>query len=77
MKMTWMRWAGAALVALGLIGLAVGGFNYTKQTHRADVGPLEFSVKETDRFEIPVWADVLAIAAGAGLLWIGGRPRPR
>jgi hypothetical protein len=63
------------LLAGGTLGLVYGGFSYTKETHEARLGPIEFSVQEKQRFNIPVWAGVGAIAAGGVLLLLGGRRR--
>jgi TRAP-type C4-dicarboxylate transport system permease small subunit len=59
--------AGIVLIAAGLLGLAYGGFTYTKDTHDTKIGPLELSVKDRERVNIPVWAGVAAVVAG-GLL---------
>ena len=57
----------------GVLGLAYGKFSYTKDTHEAKVGPVEFSVKDKETVNVPVWAGVGAIVIGAGLLLAGGR----
>jgi TRAP-type C4-dicarboxylate transport system permease small subunit len=62
-----MKIAGIVLIAAGLLGLAYGGFTYTKDTHDTKIGPLELSVKDRERVNIPVWAGVAAVVAG-GLL---------
>ena len=61
------------LIVAGVLGLAYGGFSYTKQTHDISVGPIEMSVKEKQTINVPVWAGVGAIAIGAALLLLGGR----
>lgn len=63
---------GAVLIALGVLGLLYGGFSYTKETHDIKVGPVEFSVKEKEAVNVPVWAGVAAIVGGAALLLFGG-----
>jgi hypothetical protein len=65
--------AALALVLAGVLGLVYGGFSYTKDTHDAKIGPIELSVKEKERVNVPVWAGVIAIAAGAGLLLFGNK----
>jgi len=65
--------AALALVVAGVLGLVYGGFSYTKDTHDAKIGPIELSVKEKERVNVPVWAGVISIAAGAGLLLFGNR----
>ena len=59
---------GIALIVLGALGLAYGSFSYTRETHEAKVGPIELSVKDKQTVNIPVWAGVGAIVAGAALL---------
>jgi len=56
------------LIAAGIIGLVYGGITYTKTTHDAKVGPFEFSIKDKETVNIPVWAGVGAIVAGGVLL---------
>ena len=63
------------LIAAGVLGLVYGGFSYTKETHETKIGPIEFSVKEKERVNVPVWAGVGAIAIGRALLLLGGRKR--
>jgi LPXTG-motif cell wall-anchored protein len=63
-----MRMIAVVLLAAGVLALAYGGFSYTRQTHDAKLGPLEISVSEKQRVNVPVWAGVVLVAAGAGLL---------
>ena len=60
--------AAVVLVAAGALGLAVGGFTYTKQTHAAQLGPIELSVEEKGTVNIPVWLGAGALIAGVLLL---------
>ena len=64
---------GIAFIVSGVLGLVYGGFSFTKETHQVKLGPVELSVKEKQSINVPVWAGVVAIAAGAGLLLFGGR----
>jgi multidrug transporter EmrE-like cation transporter len=64
---------GMLLIAAGVIGLLYGSFSYTKDTTAVKLGPLELSVKEKETVNIPVWAGVGAIVAGALLLVLGGK----
>lgn len=61
------------LIVLGIVGLMYGRFSFTKETHTAKIGPLDLSVKEKETVNIPVWAGVLAIVVGGGLLLSGRR----
>lgn len=62
------RWLGVILVVAGVLGLAAGGFSYTKDETAAKIGPLELTVKENKTVNIPMWAGIGAVAAGALLL---------
>jgi len=72
---TWTRILAFALIVAGVLGLAYRSFTYTKETRTAKLGPMEFSVKEKETVNIPLWAGVAAIAAGSGLLLLAGRKR--
>jgi multidrug transporter EmrE-like cation transporter len=61
------------LIVAGVLGLAYGKFTYTKETHDAKIGPVEFSVKDKETVNIPMWAGIGAIVVGAGLLLAGGK----
>lgn len=60
-----------ALMIAGGLGLAYGGFSYTKETHTADVGSLHLSVDEEERVNIPVWLGIGALLLGGVLLVVG------
>lgn len=64
--------AAMILIAVGVMGLVYGGFNYTKDSHAANVGPMELVVNDSGRVNIPVWAGVSAIAIGSVFLFFGG-----
>lgn len=70
--MNIQRIAGILLIVAGALGLAYGGFSYTKERHTADVGPVHLSVDEKEQVNVPVWAGVGAILVG-GLLLVVGR----
>jgi drug/metabolite transporter (DMT)-like permease len=64
---------GIVLIAAGALALAYGGFSYTREKHDVKLGPIEFSVKQKEQVNVPVWAGVGAIAAGVVLLLLGSR----
>jgi len=68
--MNALRLVAIALIVAGGLGLAYGGFSYTKETQEAKIGPLELTVKDRQTVNIPVWAGVAAIVAGALLLLV-------
>jgi hypothetical protein len=64
---------GIVLIIAGTLGLVYGGFSYTKDTHEAKLGPIVLSMSEKENVNVPMWASVGAIVAGALLLVLGGR----
>ncbi|HMK67774.1 MAG TPA: hypothetical protein VK433_04445 [Stellaceae bacterium] len=66
---------GVILLALGLVGLAYGGFTYTQRTQEAQLGPVTLEVKDQRTVNIPMWAGVAGVALGGGLIAIGLRRR--
>jgi hypothetical protein len=62
-----------ALIVAGVLGLVYGSFTYTKETHNANVGPITLSVKDKETVNVPVWAGVVAILVGGGLLLYTGK----
>jgi len=66
-----MRMIAVVLLAAGVLALVYGGFSYTRQTHDAKLGPLEISVSEKQRVNVPMWAGVILVVGGAGLLLTG------
>ncbi|MEO8505103.1 MAG: hypothetical protein ABI609_14480 [Acidobacteriota bacterium] len=69
--MNTRRMLGIALLVAGILGLVYKGFTYTKNTKEAKIGPLEFSLKDKEHVDVPMWLGVVAIVAGAGLLLSG------
>ncbi len=59
---------GAVLLGLGILAVAYGGFSYTKETDKVDLGPIHFTVQDKERVNIPLWAGVAAAIAGGLLL---------
>jgi len=59
------------LIIVGTLGLVYGKFSYTKDTHEAELGPIELVVKDKQTVNIPVWAGVGAIIGGVLLLVVG------
>ena len=63
------------LIAAGALGLVYGGFNYTQDTTAVKLGPIELTVKEEKRVNVPLWAGLGALVAGGLLLVVGGKRR--
>lgn len=71
--MNTVRIATIVLIVAGALGLVYGSFSYTKETHKAKLGPIELSVKDQETVNVPVWAGVGAIVIGGVLLILGGK----
>lgn len=65
--MSGTKLLGVALLVLGILALAYGGFSYTKDTDKVNVGPIHIEVKDKERVNVPLWAGV-AIAVVGGVL---------
>ena len=63
-----------AIVA-GVLGLAYGGFSYTKEDTVAKLGPIEVKAEQQKRVNIPLWAGLLAVVAGTGVLLVSASKR--
>lgn len=72
--MTPVRLIGLVLLVGGILALVYGGFSYTSDTHRAELGPMTMEMAERDHFNIPLWAGVGAILLGGVLLLSRRRP---
>lgn len=71
--MNTIRMIAVALIIAGTLGLAYGGFSYTKDTTVVKVGSIELTAKEKETVNIPLWAGIAAIFAGGVLLVIGNK----
>lgn len=56
------------LLVAGVLGLAYGGFTYTKDRHQVDLGVVQLSVDEKERVNVPLWLGVGLVVAGGALL---------
>ena len=65
------RLIGIILIVAGGLGLAYGGFTYTKETTGLKLGPLELKVQEKETVNVPLIISAGAIVLGAFLLVVG------
>jgi hypothetical protein len=72
-EMSAQKMIALVLLVGGILGVVYGGFSYTKETHKADLGPLHISVAEKERVNVPMWAGVGAIVIGGLLLVVSGK----
>ena len=70
-----IRLVAIALIVAGALGLAYGGFSYTRDTTAVKLGSVELSVKEKETVNVPIWAGIAAIIAGGLLLVFSGKTR--
>ncbi len=64
---------GIVLIVAGCLGLAYGGFSYTKQTSAVKLGPIELKVQEKETISIPLILSAGVIAVGVFVLVAVGR----
>ena len=64
---------GIILIVAGSLGLAYGGFSYTKETTGMKLGPIELKVEEKETINVPLIVSAGAIAIGVFLLVSVGR----
>ena len=63
---------GIILIVVGGLGLAYGGFSYTKETTGLKLGPLELKVQEKETINVPLIVSAGVMALGVFFL-IAGR----
>lgn len=71
--MNSIKIAAIALILAGILGLAYGGFSYTKDSTVVKIGTLEISAKEKKTVNVPMWAGIGAIVVGGLLLVMGSK----
>lgn len=67
------RITGIVLIVLGLAGFFTGGFSFTKETTKAEIGPLQLKVQERESFNVPQWLSIGAMVLGGVVLVMGFR----
>ena len=72
--MNAIKMIGILLIIAGTLGLVYGSFSYTSETHEANLGPIELSVKEKKNVNVPMWAGVGSILLGGALLVFRRKP---
>ena len=59
---------GVVLIALGLAGLAWGGFTYTSREKVVDLGPIDISRDKTHSLPLPPIFGAVALSGGIVLI---------
>jgi uncharacterized protein YjbJ (UPF0337 family) len=65
------RTLGMILIALGLCGLAWGGFSYTTREKVVNIGPIHATRDKTHNLPLPPIVGAAALIGGLGLLFAG------
>lgn len=66
-----MRIAGIILIVLGIAALVVQGLSYTRRETVLDAGPVEVSRSTRETLPLPPIVGIVAIVAGAGMVYAG------
>lgn len=70
-----MAIVGILLIAIGVAGLAIDNISFTERKTIVDAGPLKITADEQRTIPIPTIAGIIAVVAGAGLLFMGRAAR--
>jgi hypothetical protein len=62
---------GILLVIVGVIGLAAGGFSYTKEKTVVDIGPIKATADSRETIPIPPVLGGIALVGGIVLIATG------
>jgi len=73
MQMNPTKIVAIALIVLGCLGLAYGGFSYTKETSNLKLGPIELKVEEKQNVNVPLIVSAAGVVLGVFLLVGFGR----
>lgn len=66
---------GVLLIVIGIAGLAIDNISFTERKTIVDAGPLKVTADEQRTIPIPTIAGIVAVVAGAGLLFMGRAAR--
>jgi hypothetical protein len=66
---------GILLIVFGVVALAVGGINYTRQEKVLDIGPIHATAEKHESIPLSPIVGIAAIAGGVALVVAGSRTR--
>jgi uncharacterized membrane protein YidH (DUF202 family) len=66
---------GICLIVFGVLGLALGGINYTTRERVVDLGPLKVDADKEHSVPIAPIAGVAALVGGIALVLVGSKSR--
>lgn len=64
---------GIILIVFGIVALVTGGFSYTKEKDKADLGPIDIQVTQKGHVRVPLALSIVALVGGGVLLSLGWR----
>lgn len=68
-----MKLLGVVLIVLGVLGLAYGGFSYTKEKKVVDIGPIQATTRTRETVPVPPLLGGALVVAGIAVLVVSGR----
>lgn len=71
--MSTTRILGIALLAAGVLALALREFAWTTERYTAEFGPVGVEVEEKERVPIPMWLGAALVGAGGALVLVSFR----
>ena len=66
---------GVMMIAIGIAGLVIDNISFTEKRTIVDAGPVKITADQQRTVSIPSIAGVIAIAAGAGMIFFGRQAR--
>jgi uncharacterized membrane protein YidH (DUF202 family) len=69
----FVKLLGIVLIVLGIVGVAYGGFQWTRKDKVLDLGPVEVTTNKTETLPIPPVAGAVCLVVGAALIVAGRR----
>ena len=66
---------GILLIALGIAGLLIDSIKFADKRTVIDAGPIKVTEERQHSVSIPTIAGVIAVVAGAALVFFGRQPR--
>ena len=70
-----MRTLGIVLIVCGIVGLAYGGFTYTRRKDSVSFGGMTATVTQREKVPVPPILGGIALVAGIAMLVAGGKKR--
>ena len=66
---------GVLLIAIGVAGLLIDNISFTEKRVVVDAGPIKVTADQQRSIPIPSIAGVIAVIAGAGMVFYGRQAR--